>query len=352
MLRSFRYLLFPIAIVYGGIVWLRNWLYNKNIFKSVAFNFPIICIGNIAVGGTGKTPMAEYLIRLLQHKYEVATLSRGYKRKTKGFAIAVPGTTALEIGDEPMQFHKKFPHVTVAVGEERLVAIPQLLHDKPQTDVIILDDAFQHRPVKAGLNIVLTAYNNLYTRDMLLPSGDLRDVKYSMKRADIIVVTKCKADLTISEKQAIVDEIKPAVHQTVFFTTINYSKPTHLFTQQPAAVDKSTAILLVCGIANPRPLKDYLTERMHSYDMLRYADHHIFNSDDLADIKKHFAAIATDNKIILTTEKDGVRLQKFEEELKSYPVYVLPLEHSFLFNEGEQFSKLVLDFIAGFTKPL
>ncbi len=350
MLRSFRYLLFPLSFIYGAVIWLRNWLFDKNILKSASFNFPVICVGNIAVGGTGKTPMTEYLIRLLQNNFKIATLSRGYKRKTKGFAIAEAGTTALEIGDEPMQFHNKFPGVTVAVGEERLVAIPQLLYDKPDTQVIILDDAFQHRTVKAGLNIVLTAFNNLYTRDLVLPSGDLRDVKASMKRADIIIVTKCKGGLTIAEKESIIKEIQPLPHQTVFFAAIAYATPYHLFKTQRSPIDPATNILLLCGIANPRPLKDYLESKMHTYDMLRYPDHHIFNSDDLADIKKQFAKIQTSNKVILTTEKDATRLVKFEEDLKDFPVYVLPIEHSFLFNGAEAFNKLVLQFIDSFKK--
>jgi tetraacyldisaccharide 4'-kinase len=348
MLRSFRYLLFPFSLIYGGVVWLRNWLFDKDILKSAAFNFPIICVGNIAVGGTGKTPMTEYLIRLLQNDFKTATLSRGYKRKTKGFAIADASTTALEIGDEPMQFHNKFPGVTVAVGEERLVAIPQLLHDKADCEVIILDDAFQHRTVRAGLNIVLTAYNNLYTRDLILPAGDLRDIKGSMKRADIIVVTKCKAELSVKEKQSIIKEIDPLAHQSVFFTEIVYTKPYHLFSNQPAVINAATNILLVCGIANPRPLKDYLESKMHTYDMLRYPDHHIFNSDDLADIKKQFAKMSGADKVIITTEKDSVRLVKFEEDLKDFPVYVLPIEHAFLFNEAGRFNGLVLDFIGKF----
>jgi tetraacyldisaccharide 4'-kinase len=352
MLRSFRYLLFPISLVYGSIIWLRNWLFDKKILRSVAFNFPIICVGNIAVGGTGKTPMVEYLIRLLQGNYKTATLSRGYKRKTKGFAIANAQTTALEIGDEPMQFHNKFPNVAVAVGEERLVAIPQLLQAKPNTNVIILDDAFQHRPVKAGLNIVLTAYNNLFTRDIILPSGDLRDVKTSMKRADIIVVTKCKTGLSATEKDTIIKEIKPLAHQTVFFTEIKYTKPYHLFNNSETVLNSASNVLLICGIANPNPLKSFLAAQVHSYDMLRYADHHIFNSDDLADIKKHFEKIQADNKIILTTEKDATRLVKFADELKDYPVYVLPIEHSFLFGEGEGFDKLVAGFISSFKKDV
>jgi tetraacyldisaccharide 4'-kinase len=348
MLRSFRYLLFPFSLVYGGAVWLRNWLFDKNILKSATFNFPIICVGNIAVGGTGKTPMTEYLIRLLQNDFKTATLSRGYKRKTKGFAIADETTTALEIGDEPMQFHNKFTHVTVAVGEERLVAIPQLLHDRPDTELIILDDAFQHRTVNAGLNIVLTAYNNLYTRDLLLPAGDLRDVKASMKRADIIVVTKCNPAITAQEKEKIIKEIAPLSNQSVFFTAIEYTSPYHLFTNDKVVINADTNILLICGIANPRPLKDYLESKMHTYDMLRYPDHHIFNIDDLADIKKQYTKMPGDNKVIITTEKDAVRLVKFEEALKDFPVYVLPIEHVFLFNEAERFNALVLEFIGKF----
>lgn len=348
MLRSFRYLLFPVSLIYGGIVWLRNWLFDKNILKSASFNFPIICVGNIATGGTGKTPMTEYLIRLLQQQYNTATLSRGYKRKTKGFAIADANTTALEIGDEPMQFHNKFPNVTVAVGEERLVAIPQLLHDRPGTQVIILDDAFQHRTVKAGFNIVLTAYNNLYSRDLMLPAGDLRDVKASMKRADVIVVTKCKPGITEAEKTAIIKELHPKKEQSVFFTEIGYSKPYHLFSNVQTAIGPETNALLVCGIANPRPLKDYLATAINTYDMLRYPDHHIFDMDDLAEIKKQFERIKSDNKIILTTEKDAVRLVKFEQELKDYPVFVLPIEHRFLFNEVSAFEKMVSDFVNSF----
>jgi tetraacyldisaccharide 4'-kinase len=164
LLKSFRYLLFPFAFIYSALIRLRNFLFDKNILKSASFNFPVICVGNLAVGGTGKTPMVEYMVALLKDNYETATLSRGYKRKTKGFAIADDKTTAIDIGDEPMQFHQKFPGITVAVGEERLVAIPQILHQRPRTEVIILDDAFQHRSVKAGLNILLTDHKNLYTR--------------------------------------------------------------------------------------------------------------------------------------------------------------------------------------------
>lgn len=307
-------------------------------------------MGNLATGGTGKTPMTEYLIRLLKNDFKTATLSRGYKRKTVGFAIADEKTTALEIGDEPMQFHQKFPDVTVAVGEERIVAIPQLLHQKKDTEVIILDDAFQHRQVKAGLNIILTDYSNLYTRDFILPAGDLRDVRSSSKRADIIIVTKCKADLSEAEKKKIIEEIDPLPNQTVFFTTIVYSKPYHLFTKEIIDIEHDYGILLVCGIANPRPLKDHLTKHADSYDMLRFADHHIFHSNDLQEIKSHFKKIKAEKKVVLTTEKDAVRLEKFEQQLKDFPIYVVPIEHQFLFNDASAFNSSITGFINTFNK--
>lgn len=348
MLKSFRYVLLPFSLVYGAVVWLRNWLFDKNIFKSSAFNFPIICVGNLATGGTGKTPMVEYLVRFLKNDFKTATLSRGYKRKTEGFAIANEFTTALEIGDEPMQIHRKFPEITVAVGEERLVAIPQLLHDRPETQVIILDDALQHRSVRAGINILLTEYKNLYTRDLMLPAGDLRDIRQSSKRANIIIVTKCIPELTEQEKQLITREIGPSVNQAIFFTTLVYGSPYHLFTGDKTSIKAGMDPLLICGIANPRPLKAFLNKKVNSYDMLRFSDHHIFNSEDLAEIKKQFAKNRSQHKIILTTEKDAVRLQKFETELKDFPIFVIPVEHAFMFGEAERFNSGIREYIKAF----
>lgn len=345
MLRSFRYILFPFSIIYGFIIWLRNKLFDKNILRSASFNFPLICVGNLAVGGTGKTPMTEYLIRLLSDQYKVATLSRGYKRKTKGFALAGEHTTAIDIGDEPMQLHKKFPGAAVAVAEERVVGIPQLLHARPETEVIILDDAFQHREVKAGLNILLTEFYNLYTRDFMLPSGDLRDVKSSSKRADIIIVTKCKSFLSNEEKESITEELQPLPEQKVYFTKIEYGSPYHLFTNETKFLEPATNVLLVCGIANPKPLQDVLTSYSASYEMLIYKDHHIFTVDDLQEIKKQFAKIDSPNKIILTTEKDGVRLSKYESELKQLPIYVMPMRHRFLFGDEGEFESKIFEFI-------
>src|SRR5580658_6130916 len=206
LLKPIRILLFPFSLVYALVVKVRNWCFDKKLLSSSSFNLPIICVGNLAAGGTGKSPMVELLIRVLKDKYPIAVLSRGYKRKTRGYALADDDTTALDIGDEPMQFHTKFPDVVIAVGEERIVAIPQLLHDRPETRAIILDDAFQHRTVRAGLNILLTDYSNLFTRDWWLPSGDLRDAPSSYRRADIIVVTKCPDQLSPEDRRAIATE--------------------------------------------------------------------------------------------------------------------------------------------------
>lgn len=349
LLKSIRILLFPFSLLYGLVVYIRNYLYDKNILKSYSFNLPIICVGNLSVGGTGKSPMVEYLIRLLKDRYEIATLSRGYKRKTKGYALANPQTTALDIGDEPMQFHAKFRDVSVAVGEERIVAVPQLLHDKPHTQTIILDDAFQHRPIRAGLNILLTDCNNLFTRDFFLPTGDLRDQRASYKRAQIIVVTKCPPNLSEEEKNKIKKEISPKQGQQLFFTTIEYGTPYHIITKNERPITINDEILLVCGIANPAPLKNYLTANAKTYYEQAFSDHHIFRIDDLEDITTKLANINADEKLIITTEKDAVRLEKFSNELLELPVFVLPVKHSFLFSEGMQFDNSINTFIQNFS---
>ena len=349
-LKSFRILLFPFSLLYWLGIAVRNFLYEKQVLKSSSFGLPLICVGNLSVGGTGKSPMVEYLIRLLEHRYHIATLSRGYKRKTKGYALAGPDTTALEIGDEPMQFHQKFPELPVAVGEERMVAIPQLLHDRPQTELIILDDAFQHRAVKAGLNILLTDYSNLFTRDFYLPTGDLRDLKSSYKRAEIIVVTKCKNGISAAEKEKIRNEIRPVNGQKLFFTGLEYGDPWHFTNGDPKPLKAETEVLLVTGIANPRPLKMMLEEKHKTYQMLQFPDHHIFTIDDWKEIIRKFGEIKANDKIILTTEKDAVRLDKFRQEASGVPLYVIPVRHQFLFEEAADFEETVIQFIQQFKQ--
>jgi tetraacyldisaccharide 4'-kinase len=351
LLKSLRILLLPFSLIYGIIIIIRNYLFDKKIIKSVSFNLPIINVGNLSVGGTGKSPMVEYLVRHLKSHFKIATLSRGYKRKTKGYALANEETTAIEVGDEPMQFHLKFPDIPVAVGEERLDAIPQLLHDRPDTQVIILDDAFQHRTINAGLNILLTDYNNLFTRDFFLPTGDLRDQRRSYKRAHIIVVTKCKPDLPEEERKKIIKEIHPLPHQKIFFTCIAYGAPYHIIRKDFHFISEKTEVLLVTGIANPKPLKKFLEERVETYYMMSYNDHHIFSMLDWKDIKKRFESIEAEKKIILTTEKDAMRLLKFSQEMNGMPFYVLPIEHRFLFNQENEFNDSIAQFIQHFKYP-
>jgi len=350
LLRPIRILLFPFSIIYAVIILVRNFFFNKNILSATSFNLPVICVGNLAVGGTGKSPMVEFLIKALQNKFSIAILSRGYKRKTKGYALANESSTVLEIGDEPMQFHIKFPDVPVAVGEERIVAIPQLLHDIPSAQAIILDDAFQHRWVKAGLNILLTDCSNLFTRDWYLPTGDLRDEKRSYKRADIIVVTKCPAEIDESEKQELINEINPLPHQQIFFSAIRYGIPYHLVNKNEKVVSDKTEALLITGIANPRALKKFVLDNYKTYYQLSYNDHHIYTIDDLKEIIKRFNNIQAKDKIIITTEKDAVRLAKFHNEIVGLPFYVIPVEPEFLFGESETFTGLITNFIQGFGK--
>jgi tetraacyldisaccharide 4'-kinase len=349
LLRPIRILLFPFSLLYALIVLVRNWFYDRKILSSTQFNLPIICIGNLAVGGTGKSPMVELLIRTLSQRFEIAVLSRGYKRKTRGYALAGAHTTALDIGDEPMQFHSKFPGVAVAVGEERIEAIPQLLHDRPQTRAIILDDAFQHRAVKAGLNVLLTDHANLFTRDWWLPSGDLRDAPGGYKRADIIVVTKCPEDLSEDERRSIKMEINPLKNQQVFFSSIQYGQPYHITRGHTTLINDQMEVLLVTGIANPAPLKKWLNDKAASYYELAYSDHHIFTIDDLNYMIRRFGNIAESKKIILTTEKDAVRLIKFRQELEDWPFYVMPIEPRFLFSEQPRFTDLIIKFITNYS---
>ena len=347
---SFRILLFPFSLLYGLVITIRNYLFDKKIIKSVSFNLPVIAVGNLSVGGTGKSPMVEYLLALLQNNYKAATLSRGYKRKTKGYILANATTTALEIGDEPMQFHQKFPEVAVAVGEERILAVPQLLQDRPETNVIILDDAFQHRSIKPGLNILLTEYSNLFTSDFFLPSGNLRDQQSSYKRADIIVVTKCPSDLSEKEKKKINESIRLLSHQSIFFTTIHYGQPYHISTQEKKIITLNDEVLLVCGIANPKPIQKYLLQKAKKYYQQSFSDHHVFSMDDLKNIRKKFEDISAKQKIIITTEKDAVRLINFKDQLNELPLFVLPVQHQFLFNEGIQFDRIINMFIETYVK--
>ncbi len=342
------------AILYGIVVSLRNWFYDLKIFSSIAFDLPVICVGNITVGGTGKSPHIEYLIEQFSHEYRLATLSRGYRRHSRGFRLANAESDAREIGDEPFQFKFKYPHVEVCVAEERMTAIPQLLQQKPFVQAILLDDAFQHRTVRAGMNILLTDYHRLYTRDYIMPFGLLRESKSAAKRADIIIVTKCDPSLSIEEKQKLTKEIAPLPHQTLFFSCIEYKKLYSLYPGEQT-LNAETEVLLVCGIANPQPLIEKLEKDFKKVYQLNFKDHHYFTYDDLNEIKESFEHIVTSNKIIITTEKDVSRLMLLQNKIIEYklPIFAQSIGIRFLFEGEEKFNTQVRDFIQTFipTRP-
>jgi tetraacyldisaccharide 4'-kinase len=350
-LRSFRIFLLPISLLYWLVVGCRNWLFDKQFLRTASFGLPLITVGNLAVGGTGKSPLIEYLAGLLHKKFKVAALSRGYRRRTRGYALVSSHATALEVGDEPLALYRKFPDVPVAVGEERLLAIPELLHDHPETQVILLDDAFQHRSIQAGCSLLLTEYSNLFTRDFYLPTGDLRDLKSRYRAATALIVTKCPIDLSEEKQRSIMAELAPVNGQPVFFTTLAYGSPYHLTQKQFYSFTGKEEILLVTGISNPRPLKQYIEERSATYHQLTYRDHHIFSIEDFNEIRREFEKLPTENRILITTEKDAVRLEKFSAEIDGLPWYVLPVEHRFLFGDKERFDRLVIDFISDFKRP-
>lgn len=310
-----RFLLLPFAILYGLGVRLRHFLYDRGWLSSKRYPFPIVCVGNLAVGGTGKTPMVEYLVRLLGQE-QVAILSRGYRRKTRGFVLADDSATAMTLGDEPYQYHRKFPRATVAVCESRQEGIERLL-ENPHFKYIILDDAFQHRKVQAGTNLLLTSYDKLYTQDFLLPVGSLRDIRSRARKAQIIIVTKCP-ELTQAEQEKIIQQLKPLPSQKVYFTTIAYSDRVYSHEDSQALKDFiATPFTLVTGIANPTPLVDFLEKQGASFEHLAYSDHHHFSNRELELLRQKGR--------ILTTEKDYVRLEGALSTL-----YYLPIETQFL----------------------
>jgi len=351
LIRQRNILLVPFSWLYKASAFVFHKLYDWKLIGSYQPGVATICVGNLSVGGTGKSPMVEYLLRLLENKTPVAVVSRGYRRKTKGFVLANVSTTAADIGDEPMQFHQKFPGATIAVGEERAKAIEALIKQKPKTGVIILDDAFQHRAVTPGFNILLTEYNNLFTKDGYLPAGSLRDLKSNYKRADLIVVTKCNPNLEYTRKEQIIKEIRPFPHQQVFFTSISYGTPYHIFSGKAIDWQAIDAAVLVTGIANPQPLLDYLQLKPFELCHIAYADHHHFSVEDIEKILTAYNAIKQTNKIILTTEKDAVRLADFKE-LQELPVVALPVQHQFLFNEGNIFDQKIIGFLEPKLKML
>jgi tetraacyldisaccharide 4'-kinase len=332
-----RYLLFPFSILYGWITSIRNFLFDKGILKFYSFDIPIIAVGNLSVGGTGKTPQIEYLIRLLLPNYKIATLSRGYKRKSEGFVLANSNSNAEILGDEPFQIHQKFPNIQVAVDAVRKNGIEQLLKLEDKPEVILLDDAFQHRKVKAGFYILLSSFDDLYFNDFMLPTGNLRESRRGAKRANVIIITKCPKDLSELAQQNIIKKI--GLNVPIFFSFIDYDSEVYnefesKKVEEIIDVDK----LLLAGIAKPEPFFEYLQAEKNV--KLVYPDHHHFSEKDIVEIKNK-----ANNKLIITTEKDYVRLKN--QNFKS--LFYLPIKSSFI-SKGDNFNQTILNYVGTSTR--
>ena len=337
-----RKILFPFAIIYGLITGIRNFLFDVGILKSYSFDIPIIAVGNLSVGGTGKTPQIEYLIRLLSGKYKIATLSRGYKRQSEGFVLADSTSNAVVLGDEPFQFYQKFPGIQVAVDADRKNGIEHLLSQKEKPEIILLDDAFQHRKVKAGFYILLTSYGDLYSDDFILPTGNLRESRSGAKRANIVVVTKCPKTLSLEEQKNIQFKLKLTENQELYFSFIDYDDS--IFSvEKTIKVDEIRNIgkLLLAGIAKPEPFFELLKSEVDNQVILTYPDHYHFTEKDILEIK----AKAQD-KIIITTEKDYVRLK---DSVLAAQLYYLPIRSSFV-SSGNSFDENIQNFVEKVSK--
>lgn len=334
-MKWIRNILFPIVPIYYLVTLLRNWLYDKEIKPSKSYDFPVLCVGNLSVGGTGKTPVIEYLIRLLKRDFKVATLSRGYRRTSNGFVLADETASALKIGDEPFQFYTKFKNeIAVAVDANRQNGIGQLrIQESPE--VILLDDAFQHRKVKAGLSILLTVFDQLYVDDWMLPMGNLREPVSGAERANIVIVTKCPSGLTVHDKERVEKKLGLKTNQQLFFSHISYSDTvlgeTHSYKLE-TLIGKKVAV--VTGIAHPKPFIDYLKSIGLEFEHLDFPDHHVFGKKDIEEIGKR--------DLILTTEKDYMRL-KVQSSL-SNKLYYLPI--AFKIDNASDFDNLVKKFVA------
>ena len=328
-----KILLFPFGVLYHLITLVRNKCYDFNCFSSTSFSTPVICIGNLAVGGTGKTPHTEYLIRLLQPKYNVAVLSRGYGRKTKNYLEATVKTTAKEIGDEPFLYHKKHPKVLVAVENKRVLGVKKILQNHPNTDVILLDDAFQHRAIQAGFNIVITEYNNPLYNDYLLPAGNLREHKSGIKRSDIIIVSKCPNHLSLEAQNKIRSQFNFHKPEQIYFTKIAYGKIYNPFFPNKKIENLSEySVLLVTGIGNSKPLYNHIKKYANNCSEIAFGDHHNFTEQDINKIKTNFSKINDSKKLILTTEKDASRFLEIKD-MKKMPLFCIEIEVVFLNNK-------------------
>ncbi|MCF8369218.1 MAG: tetraacyldisaccharide 4'-kinase [Bacteroidales bacterium] len=344
-----RLILVPFSILYGVITWVRNKLFDLKVLSTREFDIPVISVGNLSTGGTGKTPHIEYMMRLLGDDLKIAILSRGYKRKSKGFILAAPEHGMNELGDEAAQLKQNFPNAIVAVAEKRVYGIEKLLETEPVPRVILLDDAFQHRYVKPGVSILLTDFYQLFSEDFMLPSGTLREFKSGAKRADIILVTKSPKVISPFTKRRIKKQLKPTKRQHLFFSRIRHGKlivmPGIEFNKPKSC--KFSSILLFAGIANPYPLEIYLKEMCTDLRKMIFPDHHQFTLEDVKKLDEHFKSIFTKNKIIVTTQKDMMRLMlpHLMDAIKHLPICYVPIEVVINKEDREKFNQLILNYV-------
>ncbi len=350
-MAKFRLLLLPFSLLFGIVVYIRNFLFDMEVLPAYTPPLPVICIGNLAMGGTGKTPHTEYLIRMLQNRYPLATLSRGYGRSTKGFAYVTPDTPASVSGDEPLQFCRKFrSNVVVAVDEKRKRGIIHLLADHREVQLILLDDAFQHRSVKAGLNILLSDYASPYYKDWILPAGNLREQKGGEKRAHILIITKCPEHLPQPEREQILAKVHVP---EVFFSHIRYAPPRRLEDDAETLFPANlTGILMLSGIANNKPFREYLGTKTGQLQTLEFPDHHAYSVADLHKIREAYEAMSEKYNIIVTSEKDAMRLRQPElyAIIQKLPVYYVPIHIEFNENDTFRFQKLISSYVSEHKK--
>lgn len=349
------FVLLPFGFLYGCIMALRNFFYDVGFFNSTTFSRAIISVGNLSVGGTGKTPHVEYLLKLLSNRFNVVTLSRGYGRKTKGFLMVNENSKATQVGDEPLQMFKKFKNIKVFVDEKRPRGITKINESFPETKAVILDDAFQHRSVIPGINILLTPYHNLYIHDFVLPAGRLREFKSGASRADVIVVTKTPKVFSPLERRIIYQDLKPLPHQKIFFSYLKYGKLIKLFQEgnEIQKIDKefyfsrNFSCVLLTGIANADDLALYLTEKFNSLKHFNFPDHHEFSELDIQKVKSTFENLKSQNKIIVTTEKDATRLinPKIEPHIRHLPIFYITIEVKFHGTDQELFDEYILSYV-------